>query len=149
MKIILFKAHNIKGEYRNCQICNKQFWAYRYKINQGGAKYCGRRCCGIANKGKHHSVTTEFKRGESPPKRYYPTGKDSSAWKEKVTYMHLHDWVREKKGKPTKCSNCGVMNKRIEWANINRKYNRNLNDFIAMCVSCHTKYDKALIKKCV
>ena len=29
-----------------------------------------------------------------------------------------------------------------QWANIDRKYRRDLNDFVPLCFSCHTKYDK-------
>ena len=37
---------------------------------------------------------------------------------------------------------CGTETaKKFEWANIDHKYRRVLEDFIRMCTSCHRKYD--------
>ena len=70
------------------------------------------------------------------------TGKRHWNWKgEGVGYSSLHVWVKRHKGKPKKCIFCGENKKRITWANIDHKYKRNLNDFIALCMSCHRKYD--------
>ena len=65
---------------------------------------------------------------------------------ENATYVSKHWWVREKKGKPEKCLNCGAKNteRKISWANIDHKYSRNLDDYISLCYPCHGKYDKTL-----
>ncbi len=53
-----------------------------------------------------------------------------------------HRWVSLKKGKPNKCEICLTTKERkYEWANIDHKYRRVLNDYIRMCTSCHRKYD--------
>lgn len=65
-------------------------------------------------------------------------------WKGKrVGYRGLHKWVNKWKGKPKICEHCGATYKEreIQWANIDHKYRRNLNDFISLCVPCHRKYD--------
>ena len=71
------------------------------------------------------------------------SGSKNYAWKgENVGYTCLHQWIRRLKGKPQKCEICGTTNKRkYEWANINHRYLRNLNDYVRMCTSCHRKYD--------
>lgn len=60
-------------------------------------------------------------------------------WKEKPKYGQLHKQVYLKYGKPKKCSKCGST-KNVHWANKSNKYKNN-NDFIALCASCHKKYD--------
>lgn len=70
------------------------------------------------------------------------------AWKgEKVSYRGLHQWIRRKKGKPTKCCFCGKEDVRprfIQWANIDGKYRRNLDDYISLCGTCHKLKDLSM-----
>ncbi|MCL5667329.1 MAG: hypothetical protein M1383_06190 [Patescibacteria group bacterium] len=155
MKNILFKAHNIKGENRNCVVCGNKFWAYRYRIKQGRGKVCSHECANKYQLGQHHSQKTEFKIGNIPAKREYPRGISHPNWMgQKVGYFALHLWVTKWRGKPKKCEHCGLEGKKvgrrwnIEWANIDRKYRRCLKDFIALCKSCHTIYDNNLIRQC-
>jgi len=72
-------------------------------------------------------------------------GEDSGAWKgEEVGYGALHVWVAYWKGKPHICEKCGkyVENlKAIDWANVDHKYRRVLDDYIRMCKKCHRDYD--------
>ncbi len=57
-------------------------------------------------------------------------------------YGGIHDWVRRWKGTPNTCEHCGRSGlKRYEWANIDHQYNRILDDYIRLCVSCHQKFD--------
>jgi hypothetical protein len=76
------------------------------------------------------------------------TGASHYSWKgEEVGYRGLHQWVRRKKGKPIKCIHCGKQSdkpKLIQWANIDGKYRRHIDDFISLCASCHKKYDLRL-----
>jgi hypothetical protein len=76
-------------------------------------------------------------------------GDKNRAWKgEKAKYSAIHQWVRKWKGKLNYCELCGNANaKRYEWANIDHKYRRILEDYIRMCVSCHIEYDKKLRNK--
>jgi len=64
------------------------------------------------------------------------------SWKgDGVGYKCLHKWVRRHKGKPEECIVCNESDKRLVWANKSGEYKRDLNDWIAMCYSCHFKYD--------
>lgn len=80
-------------------------------------------------------------------------GEKNHKWKgDEVGYVALHTWVSRKKGKPKKCEICKKENlERYEWANKDRKYRRNTDDFIRLCVECHRNYDldlrKSLCKK--
>lgn len=59
-----------------------------------------------------------------------------------VKFGALHDWVRRWKKMPTICNKCRAPNKKLTWANIDHKYRRKLEDFIALCYKCHQQFDK-------
>lgn len=65
-------------------------------------------------------------------------------WKgDKATYRAIHNWVEVRLGKPMNCSKCNDNTKsRYHWANINHKYERNINDWIRLCAKCHSAFDK-------
>jgi hypothetical protein len=69
-------------------------------------------------------------------------------WKgEKVSYVGLHQWVRRKKGAPKKCEFCRTTKaKKFEWANIDHRYRRDIEDYIRLCTSCHRFYDLKTFK---
>lgn len=71
------------------------------------------------------------------------SGDINYAWKgDKVSYVGLHQWVSRWKGKPKMCEMCGsTSSKKYQWANIDHKYRRVLEDFIRLCIPCHVKYD--------
>jgi len=135
---------------KKCKVCGYPFKTYpcRLKGNSGHkALFCSKSC---ANKYNQNGKKTRFKKGHIlSENRNLPIGKKHFAWKgNKVSYRGLHQWVIRKKGYPKICSKCGklVLNHRfIHWANIDHKYRRNLNDFISLCKSCHTIYDKQFI----
>ncbi len=65
-----------KGKYKECLVCSTVFYAHRYKIKEGNAKFCSR-VCGIKGrrrvvpwnkdlKGIHLSPGSEFKKGVIP-----------------------------------------------------------------------------------
>jgi len=121
-----------------CEKCNDLFWAIPSKVKVGKDKYCSVECYRKTLIGKRLSPATEFKKGST-------AGKKNVNWKgEKAGYDALHDWVRRWGGKPKICDSCGKKGK-LHWANISGKYRRDLQDFRALCVSCHKKYD--LLKK--
>jgi hypothetical protein len=66
-------------------------------------------------------------------------------WKgENACYSGIHAWVIRWKGHPDKCEVCGVggfTGYKIQWANIDHKYRRVLDDYIRMCAKCHFAYD--------
>lgn len=77
------------------------------------------------------------------------TGYLHTKFKVSVSYSGIHKWIVLRLGKAKKCESCGVENIKaadgrnaIHWANKSRKYKRELTDWIALCSTCHGKYDK-------
>jgi len=54
----------------------------------------------------------------------------------------MHNWVKKYKGKASnyKCELCNTK-QAMDWSNKDHTYKRKLNDYQALCRSCHTKYD--------
>lgn len=106
-------------------------------------------------KGKKYALgfkqTDEMKRKNSIAHQQ----EKSYAWKgENVGYSGLHIWVKRYKGTPDTCEHCGksgLFNKKnqtqIHWANKSHKYKRDLEDWIRLCVICHSKYDRLFLNK--
>lgn len=72
-------------------------------------------------------------------------GTNHFAWKgDKAHYDSIHDWVKRYKGNPKKCEHCLLndLNRMYHWANISGEYKRNLDDWLRLCVPCHSKMDK-------
>lgn len=68
-------------------------------------------------------------------------GEKHSAWKgENAGYFAKHIWIRKAKGKATICIKC-QSNYWVEWANIDGKYKRDVNDYISLCRKCHREHD--------
>lgn len=66
----------------------------------------------------------------------------NSAWKgDNVGYHGLHLWVAKYKEKTGECEHCGFQ-KETQWANIDGKYRRCLDDFIELCSPCHVAFDR-------
>lgn len=72
-------------------------------------------------------------------------GEGHPNWKgEQAGKKPKHLWVVRWKGKPVKCEHCGRKKEDgtvLDWANIDHTYKRNLDDYIALCRSCHRNYD--------
>jgi hypothetical protein len=65
----------------------------------------------------------------------------NSQWKgDKVGYISLHEWIRNRKPKPLLCEECNK-NKPYDLANISGEYKRDINDFEWICRSCHMHKD--------
>ena len=133
---------------RKCIVCGKTFYTYPSRVKSGIAKYCSKKCYStIRNKEISKSgVQSRFKKGHKPsPNRILPKGIKHHNWKGKnVGYRGLHYWIRRIKGNPIKCENCGYVSKKpkdMHWANIDHKYRRNPDDYIALCRKCHKLYD--------
>lgn len=78
--------------------------------------------------------------GLQPDEKHY-------RWKgDNVSYSALHHWINKKLGHPFVCEHCGKSEGRLEWANINHKYRRILEDWIRLCKSCHRKHDNKMRK---
>lgn len=66
-------------------------------------------------------------------------------WKgDKVGYDALHDWVARHRGRPKHCEECGLRDekKMYHWANKSGLYLRQLDDWLRLCVKCHSKLDR-------
>jgi hypothetical protein len=70
------------------------------------------------------------------------TGPANASWKgDKAGYQALHTRVYQSRGRPFPCSVCGTMTaKAYDWANLTGNY-QDIQDFAAMCRSCHWKHD--------
>lgn len=65
-----------------------------------------------------------------------------SDWKgDEATYITIHNWVRKHKAYTGVCSLCG-QEARTEWANVDHKYRRDLDDYFEVCRPCHYRYDR-------
>lgn len=74
-----------------------------------------------------------------------PEEEKSPHWKgNEVGYGALHKWVIKHLGQPDTCEHCGregLRGLQIHWANKSKKYKRDLDDWIRLCMRCHGKYD--------
>lgn len=108
----------------NCKQCTKEYSIFPSRLNR--SRFCSKAC-------KYLSFKEGF------------TGDKNPKWKgDNVGYDALHDWVKRKLGKPTKCQHCnldGLTGKKIQWANKSGKYRRNTADWIRLCTKCHSEYD--------
>ena len=142
----------------NCNTCGKNLRRSPSKVN--ARNYCSYECFSsvrnaeISARGINTRMTTErsakyaTKRAEAL--RIKNVGPLHPMWRgDKASYRAVHYWVTRQKGKPSTCSKCGVSDERpryIQWANVDGKYRRSLEDFIAMCVSCHKNHDLAIAR---
>jgi hypothetical protein len=101
-------------------------------------------------KGKHFSEGHKQKLRKPKPEGFGQrislklSGEKSHHWKNvDIGYRGIHKWVERSKGKPKNCFDCGST-ENLEWSNIDHKYNRNLDDYVARCKKCHRKYDKKI-----
>jgi len=65
--------------------------------------------------------------------------------KEDAGYSSIHEWIRRYKPFSYECYICGEKVKehgKLDCANISGEYKRDINDFVWLCRSCHTKFDK-------
>ena len=92
--------------------------------------------------------STEFKKGHIVTNgmrekiRQSKLNEKNPMWKgNKVGIDALHDWAKSRLEKPKRCENCRKI-KKLDLANISRKYLRDLTDWKWLCRKCHIKYDK-------
>jgi len=127
-----------------CLKCGETFFD-KYRVR----KFCSLKCRVPWNKDrktKPNTVEQKRKAREFNLKNRIkpPVMKDEDhpEWKgEDVSYSGLHYWINRKLGKPKSCKFCNGITK-LQWANIDGKYRRNLNDFIPLCFWCHREFDK-------
>lgn len=91
--------------------------------------------------GKNFSKEHRIKIGEAL------TGIKNPLWKGDIAgYRAIHTWIERRLGRPKKCEICGIdklTGRQIHWSNISHFYKREENDWIRLCVKCHSNYDRA------
>lgn len=124
-----------------CQTCKKE-----YEINNRPLSYLKKRkyCTRACYRSGAENDPTKFQKGHNPLIDQW--GEKNASWKgDNVGYAGLHAWVKTVLGKPQKCDKCGCTDKKYyDWANISHQYKRDLNDWIRLCRSCHTKMDRKM-----
>ena len=142
----------MKINKRHCKNCGNEFKI----INYSNRIYCSQECKLNGYWGKINKKLNLGRKLSSEHKHKISLGmkkldwdnENNPAWKgDKVGYMGLHNWIRRKLGKPTKCILCGKGKNKYYWANISGEYQRNTKDFMELCASCHVKYDRGIIER--
>ena len=109
-----------------CSFCKKSFIRYKSAFTK---RYCSASC---------RSKNGNFSQLE----------KHQGWLGDNVGYWGIHKWINRHFKKPTMCQNCGKDNLykwSIHWANISGNYRRDINDWIALCQSCHRRFDNGKI----
>jgi hypothetical protein len=70
-------------------------------------------------------------------------------WKgDAVGLTALHDWIRLRLPRPDACQKCGVTGKPLDLHNIDKKYTRDLSQWIYLCKKCHAKEEEPARRAC-
>lgn len=100
----------------NCKECDKEFFTYDAWLRRGRGKFCSRFCA--------RKNTWKFEAGPS--------------------YWTIHQWLAKNFGKANMCEGeqCNGKSKVYDWAlKKGKDYEKNRDNFINLCRSCHKKYD--------
>ena len=67
---------------------------------------------------------------------------DNPCQAKNASYYSTHGWISRHKVRPDVCSHCKQKKTyTLQWANTDHKYRLDINDWIALCASCHRIYD--------
>lgn len=111
-------------------------------------------------KGFHYSTDTQFKKGETSPRKGVSLNdsiknkisinrKGLATWSTGSRKQHIpqynaiHKWLKYNYGKASLCELC-ESTKNVQWANLSGEYKRDLKDFAQLCASCHRKHDLSM-----
>lgn len=130
-----------------CFICGKIKFRSPSKVYK--RSFCSRKCySSIRDKELPKNGIKTRLTGKEKFDKVFPKNSEHHFWKgDKVSYRGLHQWVIREKGYATICSHCGkesFNHREIQWANVDHKYRRILDDYISLCKNCHILYDKNL-----
>lgn len=114
-----------KGKEIKCIECLELFYVSKSGFNR---IYCSIKCSSKASKTKR-------------------LGENNPAWKGNnglYAYTNIHKAIRKIKGKPLFCANNNCSNKSnsFQWANIYGNYDRNPQNYLSLCRSCHINFDR-------
>lgn len=153
--------------FKDCIVCDKKY-IKKPSVSKKAwlkTKYCSNKCS-LENTGfkKGHKKSENWYKvmSEKDPwnkgtigvmkpnsgsfKKGNDLGSKHRLWKgEDAGIKPKHAWVKRHKGKAKECTQCDKTSEthQIDWANIDHKYKRNLDDYIELCRSCHRLYDIA------
>lgn len=120
----------------------KHYWKSKEGKDHGYGAAISRAMKGRKKTPEHLEKIATALRGRKRPDMQ---GKKHFAWKgELAHYDSLHNWVVRYRGKKKECSHCGLNDskKTYHWANLSGEYKRELDDWVRLCVPCHSKMDK-------
>ena len=134
----------------------REVWEIKNHKRTSKCFKCSRFKKGEINSGCFKKGIVPWNVGKKLPKL---SGINNPSWKgENAKYCSKHQAIYRKYGKANKCENKNCIYPRINsrgdmlkkpkkyhWANISKKYKRDRNDWIMLCVSCHIKWDRDLI----
>jgi len=127
----IMKDNHIKRRYKTNKKCKSCGGIVKYKRST----FCSGSC----------AQTDRFKNPKNHP---FWRGEDGNT-------CAIHKWINKAKGgRPLVCEWCGKDpgrgkdgRSKIHWANLSGDYKRELNDWAALCITCHTNYDKPWLKR--
>lgn len=129
-----------------CKICKKQF-----TINKSprrtllGVLVCSN-SCRIKFQNSRYSEKERINLNEKI--RLAKIGDKNPMWAgNNVGYHALHDWIKKRLAKPSKCSICNKVtaSNQLDLANISQEYKRDLSDWEWLCRKCHMNKDGRLV----
>lgn len=138
-----------------CQKCNIKFTPkdpyHIYKFCSYKCFYATRKGCKFSEEHRRklsehlNKVRVGFKKGHIPwhkgKKNPKMAGSLHPFWKgDSISPKSLHPWIVRNWEKPISCQHCQKV-KKLDWANIDGSYKRERTNFLALCRSCHFKYD--------
>jgi len=91
------------------------------------------------NKGKKRPDVVKQKIRKTMLEKGINKDEKHGMWKgDKVGYIALHEWIRNKLGKAKRCSNSiNHKSKQYVWSNISGEYKRDLSDWKEVCQRCN------------
>lgn len=142
----------MNGKLINCKTCQIEFYIPKSRI--GKKFFCSKICYIEDMKGRKLSpyaykiAIKTLKSNKEKRLANMRKGNKHILWKgEDAGYRAIHYWVIRQLGPARWCSLCGAIGK-MQWANVDHKYRRNILDYFSACSSCHKKYDIRM-KKCL
>lgn len=136
------KRPGLKGEFRKCKTCEKEFYAIPAQVKRNEGKFCSTSCSNKSRDMTHH-LGKYAKKGCVAPKTCFKKAKKT--FKGTLSeYKYLHYKINKLFGKPDECEFCGesLNNKPIEWANKSGSYTEDRGDWLKLCKKCHWNYDE-------
>jgi hypothetical protein len=62
---------------------------------------------------------------------------------DRKAYINIHSWLCRNFGRARRCEHCKKKKHFYQWAlKHGCRYEKNINNFLQLCVSCHKKYDQ-------